>query len=247
MKSIDSWKPTKYLISNGRLKASNDRKYVGTSSMLIISLIAEFYQHSIPKYCSGELVDLGCGNVPLYGFYKDYVEGVTCIDWDGSRHNNIYLDFTADLNKPLDFLESRSYNTIILSDVLEHLLEPEMIWTEMGRILKPGGTLILNVPFFYWIHEVPHDYHRYTKFALSHYAECSGFKIIDLQAYGGVPEILADIFSKIIVKLPLLGNPIARIIQFLTWHFIHSKPGRKMSKQTSVRFPLGYKMIAIKN
>ena len=55
--------------------------------------------------------------------------------------------------------------------------------------MRPGGKLIFGVPFFYWIHEGSHDYHRYTEFALGRMCRMTGVNVIDLQAYGGLPEI----------------------------------------------------------
>ena len=60
----------------------------------------------------------------------------------------------------------------------------------LARVLRPGGKLLLCVPFFYWIHEEPHDYYRYTEFALARFCELSELKIICLEAYGGLPEVL---------------------------------------------------------
>jgi hypothetical protein len=45
---------------------------------------------------------------------------------------------------------------------LEHVRQAESCFSEMLRILKPGGAIILSVPFLYPIHADPHDFGRFT-------------------------------------------------------------------------------------
>jgi len=161
MKNENKWEPTKYIYRKGKLIASRDKGEVSVSSRLVADISAAIYDEKIPQYVNGSLLDLGCGNAPFYQVYKKYSTQVTCADWFNSMHTNDFIDVECDLSKPLPF-ESNEFDTVILSDVLEHIFNPENLWEEIFRILAPQGRLILNVPFYYWIHEEPHDYYRYT-------------------------------------------------------------------------------------
>ena len=152
MKNCDKWLPSKYVRRNGKLIASRDDREVGVGSRLIADLIAEYYDRLLRIHARGRLLDLGCGKVPLYAAYKDYVTDVICVDWENTSHKNEYLDFECNINDALPF-DDEEFNTIILSDVLEHIFRPEDLWKEMHRVLAKNGKLILNVPFYYWIHE----------------------------------------------------------------------------------------------
>ncbi len=246
MLSIESWAPSKYIYRRSALAASRDCTEVSPGSRLVTDITAGYYDKNLKTYAVGRLLDLGCGKVPLYAAYKEYVSENTCVDWGSTLHKNEHLDFECDLTKPLPFKEAE-YNTVILSDVLEHIPQPELLMSEISRVLSSGGVLFLNVPFFYWLHEEPHDFYRYTEFALRNLAESSGFDVISLSPTGGVPEILTDIYSKSILRIPLIGKCLAISAQWLTSLFIQTKFGRKVSKTTSARFPLGYFMIAKKN
>ena len=68
-------------------------------------------------------MDLGCGTVPLYEAYRALVSAITCVDWGESRHGAGYRDFDCDLNEPLPFADA-SFDTAVLSDVLEHVRAP---------------------------------------------------------------------------------------------------------------------------
>lgn len=243
MKNAEQWRPSKFVYVKGRLKPSGKREEVNISSRLIAGIIAAFYDEHLKIHVRGKLLDLGCGKAPLYEAYKGFADEVVCVDWPNSLHKNPHLDHEMDLNQPLQFADN-SFDTIILSDVLEHIRKPDLLLAEIFRILAPGGKLIMNVPFYYWLHEEPFDYYRYTKFALKAMGEDAGFNIIKLEAIGGAPEILTDIISKIIIKMPVLGPLAARVIQKTTQLFLRLSLGRKLSTKTSEKFPLGYVMIA---
>jgi SAM-dependent methyltransferase len=247
MKNKDAWKPTKFVYRRGKLRSSLNHSDVDVASRLMVNLIARFYESSVKKYASGHLLDLGCGNVPLYQTYKECVTDNTCADWENSLHKNQHIDCYTDLNKPLPFADD-SFNTLILSDVLEHIKNPEVLWSEMHRVLASGGYLLLNVPFYYWLHEEPNDYYRYTKYRLQSFAEEAGFSVTKLEELGGVPEVLTDISAKTLSHtIPLIGKPLAKLYQRLTWFFINTRLGKKFSVKTATNFPFGYGMVVKKN
>lgn len=245
MRNPDLWKPTKFSFKKGKLKISEDIKQVSISSRLMGRIIAAFYNDVIRLYAKGDLLDIGCGNVPLYEFYSKFVNSVTCVDWENSIHQNHNIDVFCDLNKKIP-LNSGVYNTIIASDVIEHIRKPENLFKEISRLLAPEGYLILNVPFFYWIHEEPFDYFRYTKYTLKSMTENVGLTVVSLIPMGGVPEIITDILAKNISPIKWGGFTISKLIQYLTWKFINTKTGKNYSLKTGEKFPLGYFLIAKK-
>jgi 2-polyprenyl-3-methyl-5-hydroxy-6-metoxy-1,4-benzoquinol methylase len=243
MRNRERWQPSKYIYKNGKLIASRDRKEVGIGSRLMADLVAERYHYNLRQHAKGMLLDLGCGKVPLYCAYRDYVTDNICVDWENTLHKNEYLDFECDLTGVLPFKEGE-FDTIILSDVLEHIPQPEHLWKEMSRILSIEGKIIMNVPFYYWLHEHPHDYYRYTHFALRRFVEGSGLRLIHIESIGGAPEIVADIFAKNVQRLPRIGRSLAVCAQWLTAAFVRTKVGKMVSDATHDSFPFGYFLIA---
>ncbi|CAE7947168.1 unnamed protein product [Symbiodinium sp. KB8] len=55
-------------------------------------------------------------------------------------------------------LPDESFDLVICTDVLEHVLNPKRAMHEMGRLLKPGGMVLLQVPFGGALHNLPHHY-----------------------------------------------------------------------------------------
>jgi SAM-dependent methyltransferase len=245
MKNIDLWQPTKFVIRRGKLQSSHNKKHVGTGSRLFANRIAAFYDEAIPVYVQGEVIDLGCGAVPLYGIYKQFASSVTCLDWPEDNSKSPFVDILHDLNTPLPLSES-TFDTAILSDVLEHIYKPEQLLAEINRILRVNGTLLLNVPFMYWLHEKPYDYFRYSEFALTKMLEENGFTIEKFAFLGGSLEIFFDLLAKISVRVPYIGNFLAAIIYYKSAIVCNSRFGKKLSEKSSRTFPLGYGIVARK-
>src|SRR6185436_13602663 len=135
MKAEASWTPTKFAHDGERLSVGPS---VSPGTWLMTRLVAEAYDRELRRHARGRLVDLGCGTVPLYAAYRPLVSSITCVDWGGSRHGAEYRDLDCDLNEPLPFANA-SFDTALLSDVLEHVRMPELLLGEIRRILSPGG------------------------------------------------------------------------------------------------------------
>jgi SAM-dependent methyltransferase len=242
MKNQEAWKPSKFASNGGSLSVGPESS---DASWLVTQLVAKAYERHLPSHARGRLVDLGCGTVPLYGAYRALVSEVTCVDWSGNEQSAQHLDVAHDLNQPLP-LDGNRYDTVILSDVLEHIRKPEALLAEIARILAPGGKLLLNVPFFYWLHEQPHDYFRYSEHALRSFIEQSGLRLLLLEGLGGAPEVLADVVGKHLSQVPLLGGAASRWLQRGTWAMAKLPPLSRALEPSRQRFPMAYFLVAEK-
>ena len=245
MRQADQWTQSKYEQRAGRWVGSRDAREVGAGSRLIADRTVALYAEHLPRFARGRLVDLGCGKAPLYGIYRSLVSSVTCVDWPSSVHASPYLDQAVDLGGPLPFADA-AFDTIVLSDVLEHLADPAVLWGEMTRVLAPGGHLLLNTPFLYGIHEAPHDFARYTEFGLRRFAGQAGLDVVLLVCVGGSLHVLADLLAKHLAHLPVAGPPLASAVQGLVALTDRTAWGRRLAQRSGERFPLGYFMVAAK-
>ena len=69
----------------------------------------------------------------------------------------------ADLDDGLPFRDG-SFDNVISLNTFEHVWRDERALSEAVRVLKPGGSLHLLVPFMYQVHASPSDYTRRTCF-----------------------------------------------------------------------------------
>ena len=144
----------------------------------------------------GTLLDVGCGHMP----YKSIV---LAADTNVSKYIGMDLSDNRSYTDKPDItwdgvaipLADCSVDCAMATEVLEHCPYPEKTLTEIRRVLRPEGTLLITVPFIWMLHEVPYDEHRYTPFALKRLVESSGFKIIELNALGGWNASLAQFIA----------------------------------------------------
>lgn len=140
------------------------------------------------KFARGKLLDVGCGDKPYESFFSGIVTSYIGLDLPRITSPNKLpkrADIYHDLNEDLPFHDC-TFDTILCTEVLEHIPEPNKLIAEMNRVLKKQGYLILSAPQAWGLHEEPHDYFRYTKYGLKYLTEKNGFKIEYIEKRGGV-------------------------------------------------------------
>jgi SAM-dependent methyltransferase len=100
--------------------------------------------------------------------------------WDFSG-----LDLIGDaLNLPI---KDNSVDLILSSSSLEHYSNPFKAFEQFARVLKPGGSLFLDVPFSYVEHQIPHDYFRVSRYGLNHLCKQHGLEAVSIEPDCGGP------------------------------------------------------------
>jgi SAM-dependent methyltransferase len=136
---------------------------------------------AVSQYAKGCLLDLGCGNKPYESLYNSFTGSQIGCDIIQSDKNRV------DVICPVTALAfpDESFDTILCTQVLEHVFEHDKMMKEIFRVLKPDGHIILTVPFAWELHEEPYDFFRYTKHALRQLFETAGFEIDYIKPNGG--------------------------------------------------------------
>lgn len=123
----------------------------------------------------------------------DYYE--TASSWYGSVPD-VYGDA---LSLPL---AAESFDVVLLIEVLEHINDSERLLEQIHRVLKPGGNVIMSLPFLYPVHDAPRDFVRLTKYGIEHLANRCKFDI----------EVCDPIGSPIVTAVLLLNVGLAKAV-----------------------------------
>lgn len=90
-------------------------------------------------------------------------------------------------------LAADRYRAVLCSEVLEHVSDPRPILAEIYRVLQPGGTALLTVPFMFRQHADPADYGRYTEWFWAENLPRLGFSDLTIEKQGLFGSLLADL------------------------------------------------------
>ena len=176
-------------------------------------LLKKVNQYS--KELTGNLLDFGCGSKPYKSLFSK-VETYIGVDFEniGHPHLNEQIDFFYD-GKKFPF-ENEKYDSIFTSEVFEHIFNLEEIIPELNRVLKPNGKILITCPFVWNEHEVPHDYARYTQFALRNLLEKNGFEILVIDKSGDFYMTLHQLKMVYLSDQLLIAVPVIGKIKFIT-------------------------------
>jgi ubiquinone/menaquinone biosynthesis C-methylase UbiE len=106
--------------------------------------------------------------------------------WDNSK-----LDIVSDItNIPRP---DASFDAIMCTEVLEHVPDPVAAITELNRLLKPGGYLLITAPFTSLTHFAPYHFASgLNRFFYEHHLGKMGYHFLDLSLNGNYFEVLAQ-------------------------------------------------------
>ena len=172
----------------------------------------------------GRLLDMGCNEGRGLSIYQKNgfeVEGLELNEQaaaEARKHGfNVYTD-PVETFQPKD-----SYDVVVLSNVLEHSLDPKDMLFNVARILKPGGQVWISCPnaeswqrvFFgkYWINwHVPFHITHFSMTTLTNMLRVAGFEIQKEKqaspALWFVHSIIARLFAKQGRATRELRNPV---------------------------------------
>jgi SAM-dependent methyltransferase len=158
---------------------------------IVLSLLFTWMKDTALNSVKGVMLDYGCGGQP----YKElFLPNITkYIGADVAAAKGVEPDIIITPNQPVP-LEDQSVDTILSTQAIEHVNDVDFYLSECARLLKGGGILVLTAPMQWRHHEVPYDYHRFTRYGLLDYLERHGFVVKDLRPTGGVYALLGQIF-----------------------------------------------------
>jgi SAM-dependent methyltransferase len=195
-----------------------------TESWLIRGLIHSFVERGLLPIRSGPVIDLGCG-------FRPYEAVVAAATGDPSAY--VGLDIPSELYSGADVLwdglgapvRDASATAVLLTEVLEHCPDPSLVVAEAFRMLRPGGRLLVTVPFVWPVHNAPWDFQRLTAFSLEALLAGAGFDAITIEPLGGWHAALAQLLLLWSHRAVVRPVPSA-IARTATWPLVRALAAR---------------------
>ncbi|MDR1112274.1 MAG: methyltransferase domain-containing protein [Bacteroidales bacterium] len=150
---------------------------------------------------TGKLLDYGCGSKPYKSLFANVTQyvGVDIDNNPGHDHKNEDIDLFYDgVHLPFG---NGEFDAVFSSQVLEHVPNIHHSLSEMHRVMKPGGHVLLTLPFVFPEHEVPNDYRRLTVYGIRQALKECGFEIISAEKLGSSFEVLIQLITLQFCKL----------------------------------------------
>jgi len=172
------------------------------------------------KYANGKLIDLGCGTRPYENIFAPHTLSYFGVDFQPTAAVNYGADTKVDLycDCTATGLPDGSFNTLISTQVMEHIADTHKYLAECKRLLTPGGIAILTVPLVWPCHAEPYDYFRFTPHGLRKVLELNGFIVEEISGSGFSFATACQTFinSLLCGSRPTLWEKIFRRIALLT-------------------------------
>jgi SAM-dependent methyltransferase len=165
----------------------------------------------------GTLVDVGCGAQP---YRRLLTNDVTYIGIDSVEAKTVFgyempeTRYYDGFSWPVD---DDVADTVLATETLEHVSDPDQFLREARRVLRPGGTLLITVPFAARWHFIPVDFWRFTPAGLGRLLGNGGFKDIEVYARGNAVTVAAYKCIALIAVflLPQGHSPVAATLMRL--------------------------------
>lgn len=201
----------------------------------------------------GRVLDVGAGQAP----WRELLKHAEYIGLDVEKARDFGMRRSPDIvyydggRMPFD---DASFDHVMCSEVLEHVADPAAFMAEVARVLRSGGSLVLTVPWSARLHHLPHDYHRFTRYALAALVQSSGLAIERVEERGNDVTVVTNKLIVMLIRLirparwpsALWSWPLAALLAPVTVGFLLASHLSLRLNLGSRDDPLGYGVVAVK-
>lgn len=163
------------------------------------------------KEIKGDLLDYGCGSKPYQSLFEN-TSSYIGIDIENDSHNHFNESIDCYYNGETLPFNNESFDIVFASEVLEHVPNIYQSMTEIKRVLKENGIILLTIPFSFPEHEMPFDYRRFTKNGILELLKEFEFEIINEKSLGTHIEVVTQLIIQYIHDLIYTKNKYINLL-----------------------------------
>jgi SAM-dependent methyltransferase len=192
------------------------------------------------------ILDFGAG----HGDFAQVLQQREVIALDVFPYDEV--DLVCDLQTVNPFKPS-SFDAIVLMNVLEHVQQPEKLLKTLAGLLRPGGSIIVTVPFMMKLHQLPYDFYRYSHLQLGNIGHEAGLEITAIEGYYDpvllLNESMLNVRSFALPEKAFLTRKLSRVIIAIGMWFLSGLnhligKGHVGDPRTEkIPYPIGYHVV----
>ena len=184
------------------------------------SILRIFQQEIFKKFkIEGEIIEFGACDETHKNFCYSNLKNCKITYSNINSSNKEFLNI--DLQKENSV--NTKYDFVVIFNVLEHLLKPNLAFKNLSKFLKKNGKIIGSTPFIFRVHGAPKDYSRYTKDHLIELLKSNNYENIQIFELGTGPFLACisllrsylkylPIFYQLLVFLSLVIDKLIKLI-----------------------------------
>lgn len=185
-------------------------------SFIIRSCLARKIE-TISDKVSGRILDFGCGSKPYASLFVR-AESYIGLDTQNSQHNHQHSKIDVEFDGETIPFEDNYFDAVVSFEVFQHIFSIDKVLAEISRVLRPGGKLLISVPFMWEETEPPGDFARYTFYGLKSILEQHRFTVLEQErcnsSYLASRQIVLAYRMQVVRNTP---NPILRALTQIIW------------------------------
>jgi SAM-dependent methyltransferase len=194
-------------------------------------LLLERALRSLPLADLGNVLIVGAGHDPYRHLFAG-AASYTCLDIEPLPGiTDVVADATC---MPL---AGGAFDCVLATECLEHVADPFRFVSEITRVTRPGGQIVLTVPFLFHQHGDPHDYWRPTRQCLA--SLFGGCRAVRIWTLGNRLHVLSDLLTT--------ADGVGRcLLPLRAWnHVLARLPGSITTAAHGSSAPTGFLVTAI--
>jgi SAM-dependent methyltransferase len=158
-------------------------------SIAFRNLLSKQMFKALESYCQGDVLDVG--GASFYSYVREMrlrIATWTSLDVNHDRLNkSLDSRHTVVIGDGCDMqFADASFDAVVNSQVLEHVMEPLKMVSETSRVLKPRGHVIFLIPQTACVHAAPHCYYNFTIYWIREALKRNNLEIVEEHQLGGV-------------------------------------------------------------
>lgn len=143
---------------------------------------------------------------------------------------------------------SETFDAVVSNDVLCHAAVDEAAaLAEMRRVLRPGGSLVVNLPAYQWLHSAHdtqvHNARRYTRAGVVRLLEGAGFETVRAHYWNGALFPLLVLRRKVFSRAG--ASDVGDVAPVLNGALFAVTEAERRLARAGLRLPFGSSIVAV--